>query len=92
MIENQSIIIKIKLKWSDSYNWNKLASGVIKVPKSPGVYEVFSEDSQEPYHIGMAGDLNRRILKQLTGKGKHSTRNTMINNGINLSKLQEILF
>ena len=86
MIDNKDIIIKTELKWSNSYKWINLASGKISVPNSPGVYEVIAENG-ESLHIGMAGDLNRRLLKQLTGKGKHSTRDR-IKEDLDLSNLK----
>lgn len=87
MIENQTIEIKEELKWSDLFNWQDLVSGKVNVPKSPGVYEVVSENCEECLHIGMAGDLNRRIIRQLTGNKKHSTRDRIAKEN-DLSKLK----
>lgn len=87
MIENQTINIKEELKWSNLFDWNDLISGKVNVPKTSGVYEVVS-DSNDSLHIGMAGDLNKRIIKQLTGKGKHSTRKRIVENNVDLTKLK----
>jgi excinuclease UvrABC nuclease subunit len=87
MIDYPPLEISEKLNWSNPYNWNDLVSKKINVPNSPGVYEVLSEDCDRCLDIGMAGNLNRRILKQLTGKGKHSTKKRM-ESKVDLTKLK----
>jgi len=87
MIDYPPLEIKETLKWSELHNWDDLASHKVKVPELPGVYEVLSEDCEKCLDIGMAGNLNRRILKQLTGKGKHSTKKRM-EGKVDLTKLK----
>jgi len=79
MIENQTIEIKEELKWSNWIDWNYLVNcDVKKIPTSPGVYEVRSNDLKNCLDIGKAANLRNRMLGRLIrGIGKHSTRDRM---------------
>jgi len=82
----------IKLNWSEYYSFNELLKDArkdgISVPNKPGVYEVIDENGNV-LHIGRASNLRSRVKQHLVkGKGKHSTRKRMLEDGVNFNNLK----
>lgn len=79
-VRDQTIDIpRITLNWSEWTSWSSIAllerDGGVNIPnKSPGVYEVKHEHSNECLTIGKAADLRWRVRQGLVrGKAPHSS-------------------
>ena len=78
---------QIKYNWSEWYKLNNryLLSKLIQ--NKSGVW-VIRNNSKNIVYIGNSKNLKKRIIKDFLGSGKHSSRDRMLNDKINLNELE----
>ena len=85
-------IPEIVLNWSQLYSFEDIKKhakeGGVNIPNQSGVYKVLNENN-EILHIGRASNLRHRIKQGFVkGKTPHSTRDRMLNEGVDFKKLK----
>ena len=60
------------LEWLAWFPWSDIASGRIRAPGRPGVYEARHRDQEIRLHIGETNRLERRVSFFVRGDGPHS--------------------